>query len=216
MGLSSLRRSTKLAVAAVATVGVISGTAYATGLTSSATTIRACAAKSNGALRAVSTSTRCRKSERRLTWNTAGPRGVRGLPGPAGIAGGPGPAGIAGGPGPAGPQGPAGNQGPAGPAGPQGAAAVLGLTYPSQSFSNPAANQYGASGVDFGDVACQTGLKVVGGGVHTSSDVQLVNESYPTDGTGTGTPGSSGWGATVDNEGRLDHSFTVYAICVNP
>src|SRR4051794_35288342 len=109
MRFSSLRRSTKLAVAAVATVGVVSGTAYATGLTSSATTIRACAAKSNGALRAVNARTPCRKSERRLTWNTAGPRGVRGVQGPAGIAGALGPAG---------PQGPAGGQGPAGPAGP--------------------------------------------------------------------------------------------------
>src|SRR4051794_41725844 len=113
MGLSSLRRPTKLAIAAVATVGVISGTAYATGVTSSATTIRACAAKSNGALRAVNARTRCRKSERRLAWNTAGPRGVRGVQGPAGIAGALGPAG---------PQGPAGGQGPAGPAGAAGPA----------------------------------------------------------------------------------------------
>jgi hypothetical protein len=70
--------------------------------------------------------------------------------------------------------------------------------------------------VDFGDVKCQTGLQVVGGGVHTSSNVQLVNESYPTDGSGTGTAGKAGWGATVVNEGTLDHTFTVYAICVNP
>jgi hypothetical protein len=43
-----------------------------------------------------------------------------------------------------------------------------------------------------------------------------VNESYPTDGSGTGTAGKAGWGATVVNEGTLDHTFTVYAICVNP
>src|SRR4051794_13822510 len=129
MRFSSLRRSTKLAVAAVATVGVISGTAYATGLTSSATTIRACAAKSNGALRAVNARTPCRKGERRLTWNTVGRRGVAGVQGPAGIAGGPGPAGPQG---PAGPAGPGGPAGPVGPAGTPGAAAVLGLTYPSQ------------------------------------------------------------------------------------
>jgi hypothetical protein len=93
---------------------------------------------------------------------------------------------------------------------------VLGLTYPSQSFNNPAANQYGSSGVDFGDVSCQTGLQVVGGGVQTSSGVQLVNESYPTDGSGNGSAGHTGWGATVENLGTLAHTFTVYAICVNP
>jgi hypothetical protein len=93
---------------------------------------------------------------------------------------------------------------------------VLGLTYPSQTFANPAFDQYGNSGVDFGDVKCQTGLQVVGGGVHTSSDVQLVNESFPTDGSGSGTAGSAGWGATVENLGTANHSFTVYAICVNP
>jgi hypothetical protein len=93
---------------------------------------------------------------------------------------------------------------------------VLGLTYPSQTFANPAANQYGNSGVDFGDVKCQTGLQVVGGGVQTSSNVQFVNESFPTDGSGSGTAGKVGWGATVENGGRQDHTFTVYAICVNP
>jgi len=93
---------------------------------------------------------------------------------------------------------------------------VLGLTYPSQTFDNPTANQYGSSGVDFGDVSCQSGLQVVGGGVHTSGVDQLVNESYPTDGTRTGTAGRTGWGATVENLGTTAETFTVYAICVNP
>jgi hypothetical protein len=93
---------------------------------------------------------------------------------------------------------------------------VLGLTYPSQTFDNPAVSQYGTSGVDFGDVTCQTGLQVVGGGVHTSGVNQFVNESYPTDGSGTGAAGRMGWGATVENTGRTAQTFTVYAICVNP
>ena len=211
MQLTPRRRWTKAVIAAVATVGVISGTAYATGLVPSAGTIRACAAKRGGALRVVGAGASCRTSERRLTWNVAGAPGNAGARGPAGAAGGVGPAG---------PPGPAGGVGPAGPAGaqgPPGPAAVLGLTYPSQTFDNPAVGQYGTpSGVDFGDVSCQTGLQVAGGGVHTSGVDQFVNESYPTDGSGTGTAGRNGWGATVENVGTTAETFTVYAICVNP
>jgi len=52
--------------------------------------------------------------------------------------------------------------------------------------------------------------------VSTSGIDQLVNESYPTDGTGAGNPGRVGWGATVKNVGTTSQTFTVYAVCVNP
>ena len=55
----------RITLAAVATVLVVCGAAYATGLTSSAGTIKACASKANGALRAVGAGTRCRSTERR-------------------------------------------------------------------------------------------------------------------------------------------------------
>src|SRR5918996_1090120 len=56
-----------------------------------------CYRVATGALRMISTSRRCRKNERRVTWNRrglAGPRGLQGLvgpPGPAGVDGAPGP-----------------------------------------------------------------------------------------------------------------------------
>ncbi len=95
--------------------------------------------------------------------------------------------------------------------------ATLALAYPSAQFNNPAAGQYGTpSGINFGEVPCTSGKKVVGGGVHTSSCAQVVDESYPTDGFSTN-PGQAGWGATVKNAfGNSDATFTVFAICVNP
>ncbi len=63
---------------------------------------------------------------------------------------------------------------------------------------------------------CAPGKQVVGGGVRTSGVDQFVNETSPTDGTGSGTAGSAGWGATVENFGTSNESFTVTAICVSP
>ena len=201
-------RRTKVVIGVVASVLVAAGAAYATGLTSSVGTIKACASKSTGSLRAVGTRTNCRATERTLRWNVAGRQGA---PGPVGAQGPAGPAGAQG------PAGPGGAQGPAGPAGPAGSAAALALAYPSQTFANPAAGMYGTpSGIDFGEVLCSAGKQVVGGGVHTSGGSQLVNETYPTNGTGTGNPGSTAWGATVENLGTTSETFTVYAVCVSP
>ena len=194
----------KLAIGAVVTTAIISGTAYATGLAPTAGTIHACAQQGNGALRAVAGAGSCKRSERPLTWNVAGRPGADGRPGAQG---------------PAGPTGPAGPQGPAGatgPQGPTGAKAELGLDYPSSTFANPARGQYGTpTGVDFAQVPCGPGKSVVGGGVHTSEQDQVINESYPTDGT-SDAAGHGGWGATVENVGGTDETFTIYAICVNP
>ena len=204
---SRRRMPVKLAVGAVATLGVVCGTAYATVLAPTAGTVHACANKSNGALRAVAGSGSCKAGERALSWNVAGRAGENGRTGPVGPAG---PQGSAG------PPGAAGAVGPAGPQGPTGANATLGLAYPSATFANPATGQYGTpSGIDFGQVPCASGKKVAGGGVHTSGSDQFVNESYPTDGS-TDAAGQGGWGATVENGGNTDETFTVYAICVNP
>jgi hypothetical protein len=40
-----------------------------------------------------------------------------------------------------------------------------------------------------------------------------VNSSYPSDGSGDGTPGSSAWWADVDNNSGSQLGFTVFAIC---
>lgn len=205
------RKLLRLATATIATLGVIAGTAYATVLAPSAGVIHACAQKNTGALRAVA-GQECRTSERALTWNVTGPAGAAGPPGPVGPQG---PQGSQGPQGPQGSQGAQGSPGPQGPQGPQGPAANLGLAYPSLTVANPAANQYGASGINYGDVPCAAGKKVLGGGVSTSGADQFVNESYPSSGTATGASGDAGWAATVENDGSTDETFTVYAVCAN-
>ena len=83
------------------------------------------------------------------------------------------------------------------------------------SFANPQFQQYVTSGVNLGDVPCAPGKSVVGGGVKPSSANQLVNASYPSDGSGTGTPGQTGWSGVVKNTGTTPQTFTVYAICAS-
>src|SRR3989454_11924769 len=84
------RRFTKIAIASTATVCVVSGAAYATGLTTSAGTIRACASQRDGALGAVAPAPNSGGGDGRLRGTaaarpgTAGPAGPRGPPGPRG------------------------------------------------------------------------------------------------------------------------------------
>jgi hypothetical protein len=85
-------------------------------------TITACHKWSGKDLRVVSDASKCRRSERALTWNVQGPPGPAGAPGADGAIGPAGPAGPAGPMGPAGARGPEGDAGPAGPAGPPGPA----------------------------------------------------------------------------------------------
>ena len=91
-----------IVVAAVAGTAVVGGGALAVAQTTAPSTVRGCVVKSGhrnaGDLFVRS---KCRSSERRLTWNTVGPRGTtgpqgsQGSAGPAGPQGPPGPAGIA-------------------------------------------------------------------------------------------------------------------------
>jgi hypothetical protein len=81
-----------LAVGAAFVLAVGAGWAIAASTTSSAT-IRACASKSTGALRLAAS---CKRSERRVSWNTVGPRGLRGLRGIQGATGATGAAGATG------------------------------------------------------------------------------------------------------------------------
>jgi hypothetical protein len=81
-----------LAVAAACLLAVGGGWAIAASTTSSAT-IRACANNSTGALRLAAS---CKRSERRVSWNTVGPRGRRGLQGIQGAKGDTGATGAAG------------------------------------------------------------------------------------------------------------------------
>src|SRR5215212_6394304 len=112
------------ATAAAVTVAAVVGVAAATvpHARSDAGAITACV-QSSGKLRIVTSSEKCKKHDRVLTWNVQGAKGDPGPAGPAGPAGPPGPAGPAGAtgaPGPAGAQGAVGPAGPQGPAGPKG------------------------------------------------------------------------------------------------
>ncbi len=77
-------------VAAIATVAAGGGFAFAA---SSAGTLHACANKKTGALRLAS---KCKKSEKKVSWNVRGARGVAGPAGAAGLAGATGSAGATG------------------------------------------------------------------------------------------------------------------------
>lgn len=101
---SSLTRTPALLVAAVALLAASAGLAIAA--SSGGPVIRACANKKTGALRLAG---KCRRSERRVTWNQTGPQGPRG---PRGISGSRGFTGATGAPGGTGPQGKEGPQGP--------------------------------------------------------------------------------------------------------
>jgi Lamin Tail Domain len=101
-------RNHRAAALLVAAVAAVTGAAIVHGASSQSepAAIHACKHRSTGKLRAVLDPTRCRRTERSLSWNAVGPTGP---PGPAGEAG------------PAGPSGPAGPAGPAGPKGDPGA-----------------------------------------------------------------------------------------------
>jgi hypothetical protein len=101
---SSLVSSPAMALALGALLVACSGLAIAA--TSSGPVIQACANKKSGALRLAS---RCRRAERRVSWNQVGPQGPSG---PAGAKGAPGASGATGPPGTPGETGRTGPQGP--------------------------------------------------------------------------------------------------------
>jgi hypothetical protein len=94
--LAGLRRWPVAVVALLAlAVASVSALAAAGG----GSTISSCVKKKGGSIRIVRASTRCRRNERKLAWNTigpAGPRGLRGFTGARGATGATGSAGAAG------------------------------------------------------------------------------------------------------------------------
>ncbi len=78
--------SLRAAVLATALAVALSGGAYAVAASSGGTPIHGCVNKHTGALRV---SGHCTRQERRLDWNTTGPRGVQGPRGNAGTTGAP-------------------------------------------------------------------------------------------------------------------------------
>lgn len=95
---------------------LVAGGGYA--IASGGGTMTACAKKSNGALRLAN---KCKKSEKRVSWNILGQRGATGATGATGAPG---------------PQGAAGPAGPAGAVGPQGPGATT-LTFDGTASATP-------------------------------------------------------------------------------
>ena len=75
------------ALAALATVLVVAGVALSAGSSASSPTITACVKKGSGAARIVSSGSKCRSSERRVSWKRIGPAGKQGLAGAQGATG---------------------------------------------------------------------------------------------------------------------------------
>ena len=110
------RRGARIAVVATAGLAACGALAVPAGAArpvraaaDDAATLYACAARKKGSLRLVGKTTKCAKSERKVSWlSSSGPQGPAGPAGPAGELG------------PAGPEGPAGTTGAQGTRGPNG------------------------------------------------------------------------------------------------
>lgn len=115
-----------LAVTAVALVAIAGAVTYAFASIGGGGVINGCYKTQNGQLRVIDpASDHCLPSETPISWNQAGPTGLRG---PTGQQGPTGPQGLKGDTGATGPAGPAGVQGPKGDAGPTGPRGPTGNT----------------------------------------------------------------------------------------
>jgi hypothetical protein len=201
--------------AVIVVTGAVVGGAFAFGAVGGGGVINGCYTKANGSLRVLvgRAQTSCRKSEGRISWNQQGPQGLPGPAGPGGPAGPTGPAGPAGSAGSAGATGNTGQTGATGPAGPTGPTGPSGadggvssLTYVSSSVSYhptaPAGSQY------YGEAVCPTGLHAVGGSASQNNSA-LAN--FPSDGSGNGTPGTTGWFGR--GGGSESVGAPIYVIC---
>ena len=122
---TEMRLSSLLLVLALAIEG---GLLTATARGQSVNPINACVKKTTGALRVVTATAKCKKSEFAVQWSITGPTG------PSGPQGASGPQGVAG---PSGPVGPVGLTGPSGPQGPMGLAGSQGSTGPQGATGSP-------------------------------------------------------------------------------
>ena len=189
-----------------------------------------CYRKAGGSLRLVKASRRCTRSERRVTWNQTGRRGVagqdgaRGSAGPAGAAGPMGLQGIQGVQGVSGPAGPVGPQGPTGPAGPQGPIGPAGPQGPAGPGVGGAAMvtvRVPASGFDtvspkVATASCGVGETAIGGGYEVQrgtlaeSDLTKLATLYSKP-----VSGLTGWTANALEASTVGETWALsaYAIC---
>jgi hypothetical protein len=180
--LSSLVPSPAMTVALAALLAACSGLAVAA--TSSSPVIRACANKKTGALRLAS---KCRRSERSVSWNQTG------LTGAAGLTGAPGATGKEGSP---------GKEGKAGPAGP------TNVTVREGKLESIPAGKIGIV-----TASCNPGEKATGWGssISGSDSEWTISESFPTPSSGTPT----GWQVRAFNHGAGANNLVAFVICVS-
>lgn len=176
-------RSTSAAAAGIITL-LIAGGGYA--IASGGGTLTACAKKGSHALYAAN---KCKKGEKKLSWNMTGPQGPAGSKGAAGANGANGAPGATGATGPAGPT-------------------VLKYVK-SADFTAAANNQ--TNGV----ATCPAGTFVTGGGAFSSSagTVVSINSSNPGYSTTPQGTAPDQWQVDMNNTSNTASTFQVYAIC---
>jgi hypothetical protein len=178
----------------------MSGVMYVSAHGGDTALIHACVNNRNGAVRIVGANTACDASkETALDWGIQGPKGDKGDTGDVG---------------PMGPQGPQGEQGSIGPMGPQGPAGIGVNFYTRYStFTVP----HGQDGYreGFGSASCDPGDLVIsgggGGGGYGGGTTVLENSVSGYDSVTQ----RQYWGITVYNNGAVDQTLGVFAICAD-
>ncbi|HEY6277845.1 MAG TPA: hypothetical protein VIX86_16115 [Streptosporangiaceae bacterium] len=165
--------------------------ALAANATSGPQVLNACYSTATGAMRFIDATAgqKCRRGEKPLSWNQAGPAGPAGPQGPAGTNGAPGPAG---------PAGPKGDPGPAGPPG------VSGYTQLEDQITIQPFDTHTT------DLPCPSGDVLVGGGV---TDIGNTNTQAPGI-ISDGPVSSTTWEAKVINTDGINAiTYGVWVMC---
>jgi hypothetical protein len=184
---SFVRGVTRTGAAVAATVLVVgTGAAFATGVAkpgkaAAPAVIRACASTKTGVVRIAK---RCRRREKRISWNAVGRQGRQGLRGPRGVAG---------------------ATGAPGPKGEPGTVGAVHVTGTSRTVADGAANTTVAS-----SAACPAGKTLLGGGFNVGGEVAkaIVTASMPSSSE------ANTWTASaVAISANADIAITAYAVC---
>ncbi len=168
----------------------------------------ACAKKKGGALRLVEAAKNCRKTERVVTWNQEGPRGLPGQKGAgeAGADGLDGEDGVDGDDGDDGVDGIDGDDGAPGPA-----------TKFLYVFSPTPATIPSLTTTDVASAACPGGYLAVNAGAKITGTATPFNSSVHVVATApTGTvPTASSWLVRINNTDNAPHDVTLWVLCSN-
>jgi hypothetical protein len=185
-----LRNRTKMLVVAGATTLLVAGAGVAwASIPDSSGVIHGCYS-SGGTLRVIDSATsKCKSTEKSLTWNKQGPRGATGPTGPRGATGAQGATGVA------------------GPAGPPGPAGVSGYVIKTDSTTLSPGMSAGRQ-VWCSTQSNPTGLVPIGGGYQAFGGFR-ADENFP---QVTG-DGFAGWMVFGQNLSGQTITLTAYVVC---